>query len=76
MVSVRCPGGVPLLVVGIISDALVNAGIVDERVDASAEPPQRRLPDSRRCGGIGEIARNQLVAAARGMADDIVAGAT
>ena len=68
------PGGVPLLVVGMIGDALIDAGIVDEGVDASAEPPQRRLPDFRRCCGIGEIARNQLVAAARGMADDIVTG--
>ena len=52
------PRGVPFLVLSGIGDALIDAGVVDERVDASTEPPQRRLPDSRRCSRSGEIAGN------------------
>ena len=74
MVIVRCPGGVPFVVAGIVGDGFVNAGIVDEHVDPAAELARAPRPRVARRGGIGEVAGDQLVAAARGMADDIVAG--
>jgi hypothetical protein len=56
----------------VVRDAFVDAGIVDQHVD----PPHAlhcRIPDPPRCAGVHEIARDQLVAAPRGMAYDIVA---
>src|ERR1051325_2891386 len=67
------PLRVPSLLISKIGDALVNARIVDEHVDA-AEPPERGLPDPPWRGWIGEIASEQLFAPAGGMAGDIVAG--
>src|SRR6185369_13835626 len=67
------PPGVPLILLGMIGDAFIDTGIVDESIDAPAEPPERRFPNAFGGGRVGEVARDQLVAAAAGMASDIVA---
>ena len=64
------PGGVPVVVGGVVGDRLEDAGIVDQHVDPAVEPVERRVPERARRGGIGEVGGDQLVAAARRMADD------
>src|SRR5439155_10883963 len=51
-----------------------NAGIVDQHVDPSAELVQRRVPGIARRGWVRQVAGDQLVAAAAGVAADVVAG--
>src|SRR4051794_15162833 len=56
------PRRVPFLIPGIFGDAFVNAGVVDEYVDASAEPAQSGLPHRTRRASIAQIASDQLIA--------------
>src|SRR6185312_5770053 len=68
------PGRVPLLVGRIVGYAFVNPGIVDQHVDRAAELVERGVPDVARRLGVGEVARDQRVAALGRMADDVMAG--
>ena len=55
-----------------VGDGFIDAGIVDQHVDAAAEPLKRRFPDALRCRRVGQFAGDQLVAAAARMAGDIM----
>src|SRR4051812_40333155 len=57
-----------------VGDRLINAGVVDQSIDATVEPGQCRVPDLARGGWVHQIAGDQLAVASGRMADDHVAG--